>query len=265
MLLNLQCSTKENKEAIAGDYFTSNGVKIYYETSGNGPHLLLFHGNGGGLAGLKQQIDFFNKKYRVIAMDCRGRGKSEIGPDSLTYDLMMNDAVLLLNKLKIDSAYVFGYSDGGIIGLLLAMQHPAKVKKLAIFGANLRPDTFALFPRVVDGIASESKKAREMILTKDKTKDWKVIEQRYRLMQFQPNISPQVLKQIEAPVLVMSCDRDVVKEEHTLLIYKSLKNAHFAIYPGETHQMVKTNFEVINSGLDNFFTKPFLPDSVRFD
>jgi hypothetical protein len=68
-----------------GKFLFINGVNLYYEVYGNGNPLVLLHGNGGNIEGMKYQIEYFSKNYRVIAMDCRGRGKSELGKDTLTY------------------------------------------------------------------------------------------------------------------------------------------------------------------------------------
>src|SRR5664280_3773813 len=78
--------------------------------------------------------------YKRQVMDCRGRGKSELGKDSLTYTQMTKDIIGLLDFLHLDSTYVIGRSDGAIIALLMAINYPDKVKKVAAFGANLKPD-----------------------------------------------------------------------------------------------------------------------------
>ena len=101
--------------------------------------MLLIHGNGDDIAALGYQIKFFSEKYHVIAADSRGHGKSEMGPGRLAYEQMAEDANALLEKLGLKRVYVLGWSDGGIIGLLLAMNLPDKVAKLAIMGANVNP------------------------------------------------------------------------------------------------------------------------------
>ena len=90
------------------------------------------------------------KKYKVIIADSRAQGKSTDKGDSLTYEMMADDYAALLDAMKIDSAYVIGWSDGGINGLLLAIRHPKKVKKLATTGANLVPDTTAVPQQIWD-------------------------------------------------------------------------------------------------------------------
>jgi len=64
--------------------------------------------------------------------------------------MMADDYAALLNAIKIDIAFVIGWSDGGINGLLLTILHPQKVKKLAITGTNLWPETMAVFAEVLN-------------------------------------------------------------------------------------------------------------------
>ena len=207
----------DNKDA--GNYAVLNGVRLYYEIYGEGDPLILLHGNGGNIEGMKYQIEYFSKYYKVIVMDCRGRGKSELGKDSLTYMQMIKDVASLLDYMQVDSTYIIGRSDGGIIGLLMGIYFPEKVKKIAAFGANISPDATAVYSHLVEQIHKDRKHAEEMIERNDTTQDWFLIKQRNRLMEFQPHISADDLKKIKSPVLILSCDRDLIKEEHTVFIY----------------------------------------------
>ena len=94
----------------------------------------------------KFQIPYFEDHYQLILVDSRSQGKSKDDGDSLSYEMMADDLASLLDLLEIDSCHVIGWSDGGINGLLLAMHHPSKVKKLAIPGADLWPDSTAINP-----------------------------------------------------------------------------------------------------------------------
>jgi len=121
----------------AGRYLTTRGIKLYYETYGQGDPLLMLHINGGSIEVFTYQIPYFARNYRVIAVDSRAQGKSTDRKDSLTFEMMADDFNALLDSLHLDSCYVLGWSDGGISGLLLALRHPEKVKKLAVSGPNL--------------------------------------------------------------------------------------------------------------------------------
>ena len=120
----------------AGHYAIVNGISLYYETYGSGRPLILLHGNGGSIKAFSNQIPFFEKYYRVIAIDSRLQGKSGGSPDSISYDLMASDFCGLLDYLQIDSAFVLGWSDGGINGLIMAMNYPKKVKRAGCLGCK---------------------------------------------------------------------------------------------------------------------------------
>lgn len=114
----------------AGNFTIINGNKIYYETYGEGEPLLLLHGNQQSIGVFKDQISEFSKYYKVIAVDTRGQGKSEAGEKAYSYDLFANDMITLLEQLKIEKTNIVGWSDGGNTGLIMAMQHPSKIKNL---------------------------------------------------------------------------------------------------------------------------------------
>jgi pimeloyl-ACP methyl ester carboxylesterase len=130
----------------AGHSFVFNGNRFYYEIYGKGAPLLLIHGNGESISSFKGQIGTFAQHHRVIAMDSRGQGKSELGTAVLSYEQMSEDTNALLDHLMLDHVKVLGWSDGGIIGLLLTIHHPEKVGMLAVMGANLEKSQLAIFP-----------------------------------------------------------------------------------------------------------------------
>ncbi len=127
-----------------GHYASVNGIEMYYETYGSGDPLLVIHGNGQSIADMHFQIAHFSRDYKVIVSDSRAHGKSGRGEGTLTYMQMLEDYNALLGQLNITGADVFGWSDGGILALLLAIHHPDKVNKLAVMGANLRPGQSAI-------------------------------------------------------------------------------------------------------------------------
>lgn len=235
----------------AGKFATVNGIKLYYEIYGEGKPLLLLHGNGGSIVGHSVRIADFKHKYKVIAADSRAQGKSGDNGQELTYDLMADDINKLLEQLHIDSAYIWGQSDGGIIGLILSMKYPHKVKKLAVWGANIQADTNALFPKIYEGVVEASKNSKNK---KDK--------QLSMLMAKYPNIPFTALNSINAPVLVMSGDRDAIQLEHTIKIFQNIPNSQLFIMPGTTHYGAYEKSSLFNLILSEFFDKPFKKPST---
>ncbi len=261
----IDAETPYGNNSSAGQYILLNNTKHYFEVYGSGKPLLLIHGNKTPISGFAPQIEFFSKQYKVFAIDCRGRGKSELGKDSLSYFQIAKDLSEFINKMKLDSVFIIGKSDGAIVGLLMGIYFPEHIYKMAAFGANLSPDTNAFYPSGIKEIHELRLKADSMLALNDTTINWKVEQQRYRMMEFQPHITETQLHKIDFPVLVISCDRDVIKEEHTLQIYKSIPKANLCIFPGEKHGVPRLNPQLFNSTIDTFFSRPFKGDEMRFE
>ena len=244
----------------AGATIEVNGIKLHYETYGHGTPLLMIHGNGGNISHLGYQIEAFASEYRVIVADSRGHGQSEMGPGRLTYEHQVEDLNALLDHLHLKSAFVLGWSDGGILGLLLAIHHPDKVAKLAIMGANLRPDGAADWAQA--WVEKSNREADAMIAKGDQSQPWPVIKQYLDLLGQQPNIPVADLAKISAPVLVMAGDKDAIKPEHTQQIFDHLKQAHLAIFPGATHMIAWEDHELFDRTVAKFFVQPYTrPDT----
>ncbi|RZM22340.1 MAG: alpha/beta hydrolase, partial [Pedobacter sp.] len=106
--------------AKAGDYALSGNDRIYYEVYGKGQPVIVLHGGMvGSLYEMGRLIDSLSRSYQVIAVSTRGHGKSDMGSDH-SYAQKAKDVVAVINKLKTDSVTVFGFSDGGYTGYLLA-------------------------------------------------------------------------------------------------------------------------------------------------
>lgn len=237
-----------------GKYYTIRGIRMYCETYGQGKPLLFIHGNGGSIKDFSKNIPFFSKKYKVIVADSRAHGKTIDTKDSLTYEMMADDYAALLDAMHIDSAYVIGWSDGGINGLLLALRHPGKVAKLAITGANLAPDTNAVFKEVWDLVIPEYRKLGDK---RNKNANEKKQYKLFRLLAEQPHIKVSSLSKINCPTLVIGGDHDVIREEHTMLIYHSLPKAYLWILPNSGHSTPVVYSEAFNATVADFFKYPY--------
>ena len=242
------------KNKLAGKYYNIRGLKMYAEVYGTGQPLLIIHGNGGSINNFIYQIPYFSKKYKVIIADSRAHGKSADKGDSLTYKMMADDYAALLDVMKIDSAYVIGWSDGGINGLLLAIRHPEKVKKLAVTGANLVPDTTAVPQQIWDMVIPV---LTELINKPNKTEQEKNGLKLYKLLAEQPHIPLTDLQTITCPTLVIGGDHDVIKEEHTMLIYKNIPKSYLWILPGSGHSTPVVYKDDFNKVVDRFFSTPY--------
>jgi pimeloyl-ACP methyl ester carboxylesterase len=117
-------------------YADLNGLRMYYEVHGSGPPLVLLHGAFGTADGWAPLIPRLTKNRQVIILEQQGHGHTADRNGPLTYEQMAEDTAALLTHLKLSGADIFGYSDGGVIGLGVAIHHPALVGRLAVLGAN---------------------------------------------------------------------------------------------------------------------------------
>lgn len=239
----------------SGKFAEINNIKLYYETYGSGKPLLIIHANGADIAAMSNQIKFFSTKYKVVVADSRGHGKSGMGTGRLTYEQMTEDINKLLEQLKLKSVYVLGWSDGGIIGLMLAINHPDKVEKLAIMGANINPQ--GAYDWALKFVDEQSKLVDEMIAKGDKSQNWETQKQHLDLLGKQPNIPATDLKKISVPTIVMAGDKDVIRAEHTIQIFDNIPNAHLCIFPGSTHMIPVENDRLFNRTVSNFLETPY--------
>ena len=239
--------------AKAGHYLNTRGFKMYYEVYGAGKPLLLMHTNGGSIHNFANQIPFFSSHYKVIAVDSRAQGKSIDHSDSLTFEMMADDFNALLDSLRLDSCYVIGWSDGGINGLLLAMRHPGKVKKLAVTGANLWPDTTGLIPFIFDLIKLQSAYLHKQPQTAETKNQLKILE----LDLFEPHITLLQLHTIQCPTLVIGGDHDAIPPRHTLLIAENIRRSYLWIIPESGHATPVMKKDQFNAVVEDFFSKPY--------
>ena len=250
-------SVPYGNNAAAGHFATVNGIHLYYETYGSGPVLLLMHGNGGSIAGMACQIAFFSSSHKIVAVDSRGRGKSEDGNAPFTFEQQADDFSALLEQEHLDKADVLGQSDGGIIALVMGIRHPDKVRKIVASAPNLRPDDTALFASVIATMKASIAEAAAKLAAGDQSRDW--VRRKRQLEQdlYEPHISLQQVHSIEAPTLLIGADDDVILPEHYLEIYKSLPHAQLFIIPGTTHRGL-TGSAMFNTAVSHFLDDPFV-------
>ncbi|MEO6232916.1 MAG: alpha/beta hydrolase [Ferruginibacter sp.] len=264
VLTDFSCREKQQHIAygnnpVAGKYQQVNGLKMYYEIYGTGAPLVLIHGNGASIISMHEQISYFSKNYQVIAVDSRSHGKTVDDGDSLSYDQMATDLNVLLDSLHIDSTYIIGHSDGGIVGLIMAYRYPSKVKKLVAMSPNIRPDSAVLYPK------DETQSKIDFTKYEDSVKagftSAKHTFKLLKLMNDYPHISAEELASIKAPVLIMTSDHDVILLSHIIEIFKAIPGAELSVLPGSTHNAHRKNATVFNETVNHFFQKNISKES----
>ena len=218
-------------------------ITLYSREKGFGAPLVLLHGNGEDCTYFEHQIEYFSRRYRVIAVDTRGHGRSPKGDKPFCLDTFAEDLNSFFNYSGLEAAHVLGFSDGGNIALIFALRHQEKLKSLILNGANLFPNG------MTDDVHREIREQYEKFRENGDTENMDL----FRLMLNEPDINPKELENIAVPTLVIAGDRDMIKYEHTRLIAESIPGADLKIIPG-SHFIAAENPVQFNSAVDSFLS-----------
>lgn len=221
-------------------------IELQYKEKGIGKPLILLHGNGEDSSYFRNQIEYFSRFRRVIAVDTRGHGRSPRGTAPFTIRQFAEDLHDFMEKKQIADADILGFSDGGNIALVFALLYPDQADRLILNGANLYQTGIRAsvqIPVILDyilqsGLSLFSRKARRKA-------------ELLRLMVRDPNISPDALHKILCPVLVIAGTKDMIRESHTRMIAANIPGARLRIIPGN-HFIAAENPQQFNREVDCF-------------
>jgi pimeloyl-ACP methyl ester carboxylesterase len=238
----------------AAEYAQINGLKLYYEihgTPGANPPLVLLHGGGSTIdTTWSHVLPELAKKRQVIAFDQQGHGRTaDVVDRPFTFEQSADDAAELLRHLGIARADFFGYSNGGSIAMQIAVRHPRLVRRLIVASAMYKRDGLA--PGFWDGMKHASLKDMPAELQEaylrvaphpENLQSFhdKSVE---RMLDFK-DWPAEVLKGIDAPVLLLLGDHDVIRPEHAVEMLHLLPHAQLAILPGTDHMTLVEHWPV---------------------
>jgi pimeloyl-ACP methyl ester carboxylesterase len=236
-------------------YASVNGVKIWYAVFGCGEPVILLHGGLSSSNYWGNQVPVLAKYCRVIVMDSRGQGRSSWDGRPFSYDLMASDVDGLMDYLTIRKAAIVGWSDGAIIGLLLAIHQPERVTKLFAFGANSDPS--AVKPGIVESpVFKESVVRRESEYRQlsPAPEQWNAVRDQIRQMQKrEPNLTAEQLRGITVPTWIVAGDHEeAIKREDTLFMVDHIPGAGLLVQPGVSHFAFLQDPEQCNADLLHF-------------
>ncbi len=221
-------------------------IALYYQEKGNKEPFILLHGNGQDGSYFINQMDYFSDRYRVIALDTRGHGKSPRGTAPFTIEQFSCDLYDFMEEHEILKAVILGFSDGANIAMKFAMKYPDRVKALILNGGNLNPGGVKITTqlpieigyRIAGRFASKSHEAKKNA-------------ELLGLMVNDPNIEPDELSKITAPTLVICGSKDMIRESHTKEIAKNIPNAKLSIIKGN-HFIANKRYVTFNREVEDF-------------
>ena len=219
-------------------------IQLHYTEHGSGEPLVLLHGNGEDSSYFEHQIAFFQDRYRVIAVDTRGHGKSPRGTAPLTLNQFADDLRAFMDELDIASAHILGFSDGANVAILFALAHPTRVKSLVLNGGNLFPE----------GLTEQTRREIDEEYEQAVSANDENLLELLRLMIDEPHIDPAQLAALSIPTLVVAGTDDMIEEAHTRLIAESIPNAQLTLIEG-THFVAFENPDAFNHVVSEFLVK----------
>ncbi len=208
-------------------FIEANGIKLHYEKSGTGPAIIMSHCNSMSSKIFRKAVKILKDKFTVYTVDSRDHGKSSKVKE-LHYEDMAEDMYQFITKLEIEKPIFYGFSDGGIIGILLASEHPDLLSKLVISGASLNPDSTKELPMKFFKFWSHIDRSDKM-----------------QIMMREPNITDEILEKITVPTYVTCGTRDLIKPSHSEHIASTIPNATLKVFEGKSHSNYINNSPII--------------------
>jgi pimeloyl-ACP methyl ester carboxylesterase len=244
----------------AKGYVPHDGARIFYRSYGSGPAVILLHGGlANGEYWAKQVPALQRAGYRVVVIDSRGHGRSTRDARPYTYELMASDVVAVMDALKLRRAAVVGWSDGAIVGLVMAIHDPERLTRVFAFAANMDPSgvkpdtetnpTFARFERrTAQDYAHLSSTPRDFAAFRAAIEKMWAVE---------PNYTVADLAKIRTPVAIVDGDHDeAIKREHTEYLARSITGAKLVILPGVSHFAMLQRPTEFNAAMIDFLGRP---------
>lgn len=228
---------------------THQGAAITYRCYGNGPYIVLLHGGLSNSFDWFSQIPFLiNHGLGVVLIDTRGHGLSTIGDAALTYRQFAEDVVVVLDRLDITSAIFIGWSDGGNTILRLAEKYPERVDRMVLISANYSPRGLQ-DPELLAFESGWTGKLKRWILGSN---DPNLVDDVRNLWMKHPRLTPDDLKPIAVPTLVLIGENDAITVRHAMEMSNALPDAKLEVLKGARHHALMTNADEVNSLVQQF-------------
>lgn len=240
-------------------------ISVFFKCYGAGEPVLLLHGGFAYAETWLGQVPTLAASYRVITPDSRGHGRTTLGQGPITYRRLAEDFAAFIDALDLGPVHLVGWSDGGCAGMALAMLRPDLVRSLVLIGAPYNTDNYAREAqrRIRDFLDPRSIPLRFFKslrwLLNPEPGSWTPFLQRMTRMWLElPDFTREDLGDIEAPTLVIACDRDEFLSLHDdpLQVFKSTAEAipkgRMGLVRGGTHTVILENPHEVNSMILEF-------------
>jgi pimeloyl-ACP methyl ester carboxylesterase len=265
----LMTATTTIAQEPVGDYADVNGMRIYYEVSGEGDPLVVLHGAYMNIPAMGGIIPKLAETHKVYALEFQGHGRTNDIGRPVTYPNLADDVAAFMDEFGLEKADVFGYSMGAGAGLQLAIRHPDKVSKLVAASVSydmegMQPEFHAMVPSMVP----------EMFVGTPMEDAWKELApnpdgfrpfvERMIALEHEPQAWGEDVEALEMPVLIIAGDADMMTLEHVVSMFRllgggmagdmgnPLSQSRLAILPATSHTAVVDQVELLHALIEPF-------------
>lgn len=232
----------------------------HHEEWGAGEPLLLLHGGFCSLEAVRGLGDLLSRHVRVLAPERPGHGRTPDHDGPYAYAPLVAGTLAYLDALGVDAVHVVGHSDGGIIGLLLARDHPERVRSLTAIGANLHTEAWVPDDHPHVTLTDEAYTTlldEYALLSPDGPAHADVVMAKLsELWGREPDIPAGSLASVTAPTLVMAGEHDTVAYEHTAAIAAAVTGAQLVVVPGTTHMLPRERPDAVADAVLDLVSPP---------
>lgn len=242
-------------------YAPVNGLRMYYEIHGpaSAAPLVLLHGGGDTIeTSFGKFLPVLTRNRQVIAFEQQGCGRTADIPDRpFSFEQSADDTVALLDYLHIDRADLFGFSNGGSIALHVAMRRPQMVRRVVAITALMKRDWAdprfweSMKTAQLDAMPTVLREAYLKVAPHPENLESFFYKSRNRMRDFK-NVPDHAIASIAAPTLVIVGDRDVMRPEGAIALFRLLPHAQLAILPGTEHMDIPSRTDVLVPLIDRF-------------
>jgi len=229
------------KAGSHGAYATVNGLRMYYEESGRGSPLVLLHGGGSTVqTTFGAVLPQLSRRHHVLAPEQQALGHSDDREGPLSFAQMADDTAALMQQRGMNAADVIGFSNGGVVAMMLAIRHPALVKRLVLcssfYARSAMPPAFWQgFDKATMADMPPALREAMIAAAPDKNAIPARFAKQVALMKEFLDIPEADLRGIRVPTLVVLGDHDVMSVEHDAALARLLPKGELAVMPGAIH------------------------------
>jgi pimeloyl-ACP methyl ester carboxylesterase len=255
-------ATSEARATRNGDYVDAGRVHTYYEVNGSGDPLILLHGGMCTAETFDGQTPALAEHFRVYLPERRAHGRTADVPGPITYEIMAQDTIAFIEAVGIERAHLVGWSDGALVGLLVALWRPELVGKLVLMAQSVnwegvRPELAPFVGRMTNEMLPPQLKQAYQALSPDGPDHLDaVLDKLLQLWNADPAFPLSDLERVAAPALVLAADDDITLSiEHAAAMQRALPDSQLAVVPGASHAVPMEKPELVNRLILDFLAE----------